>query len=325
MILLVYQVLQFLVSNLIDEGESATFTIAADSIGADSLSVRVRITRDGNFFAADKLQTDAVTIIIPPDGQTQGRYVITESTENDGIEEDDGSIVVRVLTDTDSPATYSVGEDSSQTTRVKDDDDNSLPNITIVGGSKVTEGPDVNAVFTLTATSVGSATSVDVRVQVSQSGNFLSTAAGVRIIPVTIGSDPKISTNTSMPEAIMNDTTDEVHGSITATILKDNVGIVDYGIGRESTATIQVEDDDVPILSIADGVKVKESDTPGSPAYARFTISTPIAPLTNNFTIRYTPISTNFVVDSGVERTSHHQLNFTDPDGDTYLYCSITG
>ena len=148
----------------IEEGESATFTLSTDTIGSNLLSVRVRITRNGDYFSQQNSSPELKTIVIPSDGSTPGEFEITETTINDGTDEDDGTISVRVLTDPENPDTYAVGENSNHNTRVKDDDDSNLPSITIAGGSKVVEGPNVKAEFTLTATSVGSATSVHVRV-----------------------------------------------------------------------------------------------------------------------------------------------------------------
>ena len=293
----------------IGEGATATFTLAADSIGSNSLSVSVRITRVGSFFAEGTVLTTTRTYLIPPDGATPGRLEIEVDTVQDGEDEVDGSITARVLSDPLATDTYSVGENSSHITTIVDDDDSNLPSISISAGPEVTEGSGADAVFTISATQADTAVSVNVSVQVSEVGNFLFTAAGTRTIPVTVGG------NTPMSEAIKNDNDDEVDGSITATILIDNDGNKDYSLGAVTSETIQIKDDDVPILSIEDGVMVTESDTPGSPAYAKFTISTPIEPLTNNFRIQYTPVSTNFVVDSGDKQTSN-QLNFGDADGD---------
>ena len=300
----------------IGEGATATFTLAADSIGSNSLSVSVRITRAGSFFAEGTVLTTTSTYSIPTDGATPGRLEIEVDSVQDGEDEVDGSITARVLSDPLATDTYSVGENSSHITTIVDDDDSNLPSISISAGPKVTEGSGADAVFTITATQADTAVSVNVSVQVSEVGNFLFTAAGTRTIPVTVGG------NTPMSEAIKNDNDDEVDGSITATILIDNDGSKDYSLGAVTSETIQIKDDDVPILSIEDGVMVTESDTPGSPAYAKFTISTPIEPLTNNFRIQYTPVSTNFVVDSGDKQTSN-QLNFGDADGDNIFTAEL--
>ena len=79
--------------------------------------------------------------------------------------------------------------------------------------------------------------------------------------------------------------------------------------------SVTILDNESPTLSITGGSMVTESDVSGSPAYARFTISTPIEPTTNNFTVRYTPTSSNFVANSGSPTTSR-ALDFSDPDND---------
>ena len=84
------------------------------------------------------------------------------------------------------------------------------------------------------------------------------------------------------------------------------------GNTRSTTATIL--DNDAPMLSITAGSMVIESDVSGSPAHARYTISSAVEPETNNFTVQYTPTSVNFAVNSGAKRTSH-TLDFSDADG----------
>ena len=114
-----------------------------------------------------------------------------------------------------------------------------------------------------------------------------------------------------------NDTNAELTGMIQVTLNTDSAPEQTYtvvnGDARSSIATIL--DNDAPILSIAGGEMVTESDVSGSPAYAIYTISSPVEPATNNFTVQYTPTSTDFAINSGTERTSH-TLEFTDPDGD---------
>ena len=78
---------------------------------------------------------------------------------------------------------------------------------------------------------------------------------------------------------------------------------------------VTILDNEAPQIAIADGPMVTESDVSGTPAYARFVISSLVEPVTNNFTIQYTPNSSAFVTNSGTARTSHG-LNFSDPDND---------
>ena len=112
-------------------------------------------------------------------------YNIDEATIADAVDEDDGSITILILSDPAVTDTYNVGSNSSHTTIVVDDDDSTLPNITIAGGTDVVEGAD--AVFTLTATQAGSASSIPVRVQVSEVGNFLTNAVGINPVTVNVG------------------------------------------------------------------------------------------------------------------------------------------
>ena len=79
--------------------------------------------------------------------------------------------------------------------------------------------------------------------------------------------------------------------------------------------TIRILDNDAPTLSIAGGPPVTESDTPGSPAIAKFLISTPIQPVTPMFKVNYTPVGVAYIANSGVPVQSE-TLNFTDLDND---------
>ena len=155
-----------------------------------------------------------------------------------------GQLHLLVLSDPESTDTYNVGEISSHTTRVIDDDDSSLPNITISGGAGVNEG--VNAVFTFTSTQAGSESSVSVRVQVNEVGNFLASGAGIFPVSVNVG------TTTTYNVLTEDDVYDEDDGSITATILKDDAQTARYGIGASKSTTVQVSDNDNrPTISIS--------------------------------------------------------------------------
>ena len=249
----------------IDEGATATFTLTAASIGAESITVRVRITQVGSFISRDLSATNEFTFTIPADGDTPGQYNIDEATLADAVDEDDGSITIRILSDPAVTDTYNVGEKSSHSTTVVDDDDSSLPNISIAGGTNVVEGAD--AAFTITATQAGSATSVPVRVQISESGNFLTNAAGINPVTVNVGATTPYNVSTS------DDAYDEFNGSITATILKDDAQTARYGIGENISANVQVSDnDDPPTISISVD-PVTEGNDPNTNAEMIFTVT----------------------------------------------------
>ena len=222
----------------IDEGGVASFILTATPPNTSHLSIRVRITHVGNFFSRDLSLTNKFDFPFPENGTPAGQLVINEATVTDGVEESDGSITFQVLSDPETTDTYNVGAINSHTTIVKDDDDSTIPNITISGGSDVVEG--ANAVFTLTATQAGSANSVRVRVQVSEDGNFLASDAGIFPVLVNVG------TTTNYDVLTEDDVFDENDGSITAKLLKDDTQNVRYGIGETTSANVQVSDNDNP-------------------------------------------------------------------------------
>ena len=259
----------------IDEGESAVFTLSAEPIGSNPVAVKVRITQDGDFLVRDISTNTEFDFVIPIDGSTPGQLEISEATVTDNIAEGDGSITLRVLSDPANPDTYSVGAISSYTTTVLDDDDDNLPSITITGGGIVTEGSI--AVFSIKATPptiASSVTQVDVRVEVSEVGNFLTDgAAGMKTVPVNVGTTIQY-TQYEVPTS--GDEYDEEHGSITATILTDIVngdGSVDYAVGAVNSANTQVVDDDIqPVMSI--GVSsIMEGNDPDNNENMVFTVS----------------------------------------------------
>ena len=99
-----------------------------------------------------------------------------------------------------------------------------------------------------------------------------------------------------------NDIRAEPTGMIELTLNADSAPSQTYTVvaGAASSATATILDNDAPTLSITGGSMVTESDVPGSPAHAIFTISSPVEPVTNNFTVQYTPTSSAFVANSGL-------------------------
>ena len=230
----------------IEEGESLTFTLTADPPNTRDITVKVRITQEGDFLSRDVSEENEFDFIILANGSPPGQQEFPEATVADDLPEGNGFIILRVLSDPGTNDTYSVGQNSTIRTEVRDDDDDNLPSITITKSSDVIEGSD--AVFTLSASDKGEADSVSVRVEVSEVGNFLTNTAGIRTVSVPVG-----GTN-NLRETTIADSYDEVDGSITAKILPDTDGSRDYSFGAlsESTATVQVSDnDDPPAMSIS--------------------------------------------------------------------------
>ena len=123
------------------------------------------------------------------------------------------------------------------------------PEITISGGSDVTEGGD--ATFTITANRAP-ASPITVNVGVTQSGDWGATGAA------TVSLSGATTTYTI---ATTNDKVDEADGSVTATVHAGS----GYTVGTTSTATVAVADDDdyseAPLVKYAALIERIKTDT----------------------------------------------------------------
>ena len=248
--------------NDVTEGDDATFTITAAPAPAAGLDITVEVAQTGDFAA-----TGTQTVTIP----TSGAYTLVVATTNDSADEPDGSVTATIEDGTGYTVSSSNG---AATVNVSDDDDPpppATPEISIAAGTDVTEGGD--AVFTITADPAPH-TDLDVAVEITQSGAFVST--GVRT--VTIGT----TGTATLTVAATDDSTDEADGTITAT--------VDTGTGytvssTDGAATVNVSDDDIPEIAITAGADVTEGGN------ATFTITaspTPHAALDVTVTVSQT-------------------------------------
>ena len=129
------------------------------------------------------------------------------------------------------------------------------PEISVTGGSDVTEGG--NVIFTFTATPAPSS-SVDVNIEVTQSGDYTS-QTGAQTVTISDTGTASLVIGTT------DDATDESDGSVTATISTGTGYTVSSTAG---TATVNVADDDVtqqqtnsePTITIGDA-SADEGDT----------------------------------------------------------------
>ena len=153
-----------------------------------------------------------------------------------------------------------------------------VPQITVQGGSAVTEGG--NAVFTVSASSSpAAALTVTLTVADDASSNFLSASdQGEKTVTIASG-----QTSATLTVSTQDDSADEADGSVTATV-SDGTG---YTVGTPSTGTVAVSDNDptpqgTPVVRIAAGAGVTEG------AGAEFTLTaspTPAASITVNVAV----------------------------------------
>ncbi len=216
----------------VTEGGNATFTLTANPAPTTALDVSVGVAQTGDYGAS----TGSQTVSIP----TSGSYTLTVATVNDVVDEADGSVTVTVGAGQGYTVSTTAG---SATVAVADDD---VPEISITGGSGVTEGG--NATFTLTANPAPHAP-LSVSVSVSQSGDYGVTPGSQTVSIPTTGSY-------TLTVATVNDGADEADGSVTAIVSAGTGYTVSATAG---TATVAVADDDdppppdaTPSLSVSD-------------------------------------------------------------------------
>ena len=162
------------------------------------------------------------------------------------------------------------------------------PEITVQGGSAVTEGGD--AVFTISANPApASALTVTLTVADDANSDFLAQAdEGEKTVTIAGG-----ETSATLTVPTQDDSQDEADGSVTATLQAD----ADYTLASPSTAMVAIADNDptpaiIPVVGIAGGDAITGGGT------ARFTLTASPAP-TGSITVRVRIESSNIRVPGG--------------------------
>ena len=213
----------------VTEGTDASFTVTASPKPAASLDVTVDVTQSGDY-----VTTGSQTVTIT----TSGTATLTVPTTNDSVDEPDGSVTATIGSGTGYTVSSGTG---AATVAIADND---IPEISIASDGDVTEGTDAS--FTVTA-SPKPAASLDVTVDVTQSGDYVTT--GSQTVTITTSGTATLTVPTT------NDSVDEPDGSVTATIGSGTGYTVSSGNGA---ATVAVADNDIPEVSIAAGAGVTE-------------------------------------------------------------------
>ena len=244
----------------VTEGTAATFTITASSAPTTDLTVSVNVSETEDVISG----TPDATVTINANETTA---TLTVATDDDNVAEEAGVVTAQVQAGTG----YTVGAPSSATVTVNDNDGPGtkgppLPEMTITANrASVTEGT-VNATFTITADPAPT-TALKVSVNVSETEDVLSGTP-----PSTITFNAKQTTAT-LTVATDDDNADEVASEVTAQV---QVG-TGYTVGTPSSATVTVNDNDIPQVTItADTSPVTEGTA------ATFTITA--NPCTGNST-----------------------------------------
>ena len=241
----------------INEGGAATFNLSASPPPSSTITVNIDVADSGDFANSGQAGRRTATI------GTDGTGTLTVTTHNDDTDEEHGSLTATVA----NGQGYSPSDNQGTASIAVNDNDDPPPVVSIAGGSTVTEGQ--NASFTLTA-SPPPRNSIRVSVTVSQSGNFAADGQ-IRTRTVTVGSSGTVD----FTVATTNDSQDEPHGAINATV-NDGTGYDVDSENRSASVTVNDNDEPLPLIGISrDAASVDE----GQPA--SFTISANPPPTTN--------------------------------------------
>ena len=220
-------------------GTGGSFDVSADFSDSDGNTLMYALgTVSGPVAGAVRLRDSTVTVGTTA---TAGRYSIPVVATDNGMPPLSVSHTYQVVVN--APA---------------------LPSVSISAvNASVTEG--MPATFTVTATTAPSS-DLTVNVSVTDSGNFISGMAPTTVmIPATM-------TTATLTVATDDDSTDEVNGTLTATV---ETG-ADYTVGSPASASVAVNDNDAPAPPAVSITAVNTSVTEGMPA--TFTVTATTAP-----------------------------------------------
>ena len=196
--------------------------------------------------ATDNFINTAVTLPKIVMIKTSGTGELRVKTKADSVDEPNGAITASLQQG--SSATYLLGSNISESITVQDnDDDGTLPVLTISGTTPIYEGDEVT--FTLQAKPAPTGDdSITARVKITETGDFLATSAKVtpRLHDVEVG-----STGGKLTLPTTSDTEDETDAKIVGRIISEDTSggsAPTYSIGEVPFFEITIKDNDDPTL-----------------------------------------------------------------------------
>ncbi len=249
-------------STTITEGTAATFTITASLAPTTTLTVNVNVSENGNVISG----TPSSTVTINANETTA---TLTVNTANDQADEPNSVVTAQLQTGTG----YTLGTQNSASVTVEDNDSPPrlppppppppTPQVIITASSTtITEG--TAATFTITASSAPTS-ALTVNVDVSEDGDVIR---GTPSSTVTIDAN---KTTVTLTVNTVNDQRDEPNSVVTAKLQ----GGTGYTVGASSSASVTVNDNDIPEVTISAGTTPVTEGTS-----ATFTITASPAPAT---------------------------------------------
>ena len=250
---------------------SVSFTLTATQMtAATTLTVRATPAEVSSDFLASSVQDQYVDSVVNFTPDSSGNYTseISITLDNDLIKEASGEIQLTLNSDPAFPAsTYLVGDVTSVTATILDDD---APELSITAGPPVTEGPNIAAIFNVTALSSPNRL-IRVKFDVSQrstgAGNFIA-STGTRYIDLDFSGN---LTTVSVPIDLTNDVVTEEDGFIRLAIEADESNPLNYAVasGTGSWAEVKVFDDET---SATLSISAPSEAIPESDGFVNFTV-----------------------------------------------------
>ena len=303
-------VVSFTISSPLDLGNSASiYYLPAEVQGGDFLNE--------NASPSQEIKTSQALNFTQVNGDDNFHAILTVPIHDDSIGESTGEIAVTLLADESHVEKYRVRADGTETVTVTILDDDA-PELSILAGDAVIEGPQVSANYTIVARSLPR-TSLRLRYQ-PESDNFLAAGISKSIqateSPISFDYDSENQLNTAtLSVAIDDDNNAEVNGELTVALIADDADPLTYTLASEGeiSATVQVYDDDanIPTLSIVSPTSPQAE----SARFVDFMVTADTNP-GRPLSIRYTPMnvdSHNFLATtSGEAIITDSAIEFSD-------------
>ena len=238
----------------IEEGQTAILTLESNQIApANGLMVSYTKSQTGDFFASSFVGSGSVKIWAR--GSSEDFEFVTQDDE---IDETDGSFTISLS----ASSSYTLGSNSSITVNVADNDESTLPVVSISTlASDIIEG-HAPARITFSSNQVAPSSGLRVNYSVSQLGSFLdSFSLGANQVIIPAG-----ETSKTISFFVPSDAYNEPDGSFTVTLRTAS----SYSLGTDSSVTVNVHDYSFePTIYISDANAVYDADG----AVAEFTVT----------------------------------------------------
>ena len=247
----------------IDEGEIIQFAFSSNIERSQSVIIGYQISDGNSNFLPDS--SEIVNTITLNAGNVAETTTLNITTIDDLIDEADGEIVLTILANLISPPAFTIApENESITVTVKDND---VPELTLSGGEAITEGG--SAIFSISA-NIARENNIQVSYEISEnSGNFVLANVDTTQLELVAGD---ADSSTGLYVFTTNDNVDQANGRIGVSLQPDNNSPATYTLADDnSSASVIVQDDDIPEISIEGVGDVNEGDD------AQFIVSSNIA------------------------------------------------